>query len=271
MNDPHFGEPLLFPHPGLFGGLLWAEPVEPGLYGESTIEGLLMTTNNRSSLARWGNAIAEHPVGILAMEAGGLPPKTAVAFDLVTDQEARRLLKTLLTSILRPRATRVLIPQGLIEALGWQDQSPIEDFPIQAIPDDFTRLGEYISDPELEVTTNAASTKPAIVLRLLSGLGLWLGQVLVFAIPLLVFGWRSLVLGAGSLLAGVIVVVLFWQMLPGAGWLKGLIVGGVLAIIIGVGSSLVTNAGWSESLRYSLALWIATAWMGMVLTGARKN
>lgn len=270
MNDPHFDERTPFPRPGLFGGLLWAAPVGPGLYGEGAFEGLLMTTNHRPTLARLGAALAAHPVGVLAMEAGGLPPKMAVALGLVADQAARRALRALPTS-LHPDVRRVLIPQGLAHALGWQDQPKIENFPIQVISDDLPRLGEYFSDPELEVTPDAAMTTSAIVLRLLSGQGLWLGQALIFAMPLLLFGWRSLLWGIASLWVGTLALALFWRMLPGTGWLKGLIAGAALALIVGLGSSLMTDADWIERLRYSLALWIATAWMGWALTGARHK
>lgn len=270
MDDPRFDEPLSFPRPRWFSGLLWAAPVEPGLYGENAFEGLFMTTNHRPSLVRLGSAVETNPVGVLVVEAGGLSPRTAIAFDLVSEQKARGVMKAIPASI-NPSATRILIPQGLAQALGWWDQPRIEDFPIQVVPDDLAMLGEHIADSELEVSNDATSMMPMVVLRFWFGLALCLGQVLIFVIPLLIFGWQSLLWGTVSLLVGTIVLTLFWRMLPGTGWFKGMVAGGTLAVIVSIGLSLLIETEWIDTLRFSFALWLAAIWMAGVLTGARHN
>ena len=92
-----------------------------------------------------------------------------------------------------------------------------------------------------------------------------------FAIPLLVFGWRSLLWGVASLCLGAIALSLFWRVLPGEGWLKGLLAGSVLALIFGAVVSFIYHVDWIDLLKYLSALWIAAAWMGVVLTGARHK
>ena len=268
MDDPRFDEPFPFPRARWFSGLFWAAPVQPGLYGDNALEGLIMTTNHRPSLVCLGESIESFPVGVLAMEAGGLSPQTSVALDLANEQRARGYLKALPTSI-NPSASRILISRELARALGWQQQPQIEDFPIQVVPDDLALLGEYIADPGLEVSNDATLITPAVVLRLWAGLALWLGQALIFSIPLLIFGWQSLLWGIVSLLVGMIVLALFWRLLPGLGWFKGLVAGGALALVVGAGLSLAIKTGWIEILQYSFAFWIATTWMSVVLTGAR--
>jgi len=274
MNDLQFGEPFPFPRARWFNGLLWSAPVDPGLYGENAFERLVLTTNHRPSLARLGEAANAFPAGVLAIETGGFSPQTAIAFGFVQDQKARGALKALPASI-NPGMTRILIPRGLVQTLGWQDQTNIEGYPIQVVPDDLARLGEYITDPELEISDAAPSTMsgvvPEVVLRVMSGLALWLGQVLIFALPLLLFGWRSLFLGTVSLLVGTIVLALFWRMLPGTGWLKGLVAGCGLALVVGIGLPFVIETEWIDTLRFSFALWLATIWMGGVLTGVRHK
>lgn len=274
MDDLQFGESFPFPRARWFSGLLWSAPVDPGLYGENAFERLVLTTNHRPTLARFGEAANAFPAGVLAMEAGGFSPPVAIAFDSVQDQKARGALKSLPASI-NPGMTRILIPRGLVQALGWQDQTKIEGYPIQIVLDDLSRLGEYITNPELKISDAAPSTMsgvmPEAVLRVMSGLALWLGQVLIFALPLLLFGWRSLLLGTVSLLVGTIVLVLFWRVLPGTGWLKGLVAGCGLGLVIGIGLPLAIETEWVDTLRFSFALWLATIWMGMVLTGARHK
>jgi len=270
MDDLQFGEPFPFPRARWFNRLLWAAPVEPGLYSENELERLVLTTNHRPTLARFGEAVYAFPAGVLAMEAGGLSPQAAIALDLVDEQKARGDLKALPASI-NSSMTRILIPRGFAQALGWQDQTNIEGYPIQVIPDDLARLGEYIVNPELEISDAAPLTMPGVVFRLLSGLAMWLGQALVFAIPLLIFGWQSLLWGTVSLLVGTIVLTLFWRVLPGTGWLKGLVAGCGPALVIGIGLPFVIEIKWIYTLRFSFALWLATIWMGGVLAGARHK
>jgi len=268
MNEPQFDKKLAIPRSAWLGGLLWAAPVEPGLYGDGYLEGVLITTNHKSSVARFCSAAEENPIGILAIDASGLSPKAAVAFDLIKEQDVQRALD-LLPDSMRRDIGRVLIPLSLTMALG--SQNLLKDFPVQTIPDHLDLLGEYISDPALNTTPNKTTQMQAITQRLLAGFRLWMGQVLVFTIPLLIFGWHSLFWGTICLLLGTIAVSLFWRILPHTGSFRGFVAGFILALILGSTLFLAGSADWRTIIRYSLSIWIDTAWMGIVLTGVRQK
>lgn len=270
MDDLQFSELHPLPRARWYNGWLWAAPVKPGLYGQTRSEILILSPNHNSLLARLREAVEAYSASALAIDTGGFALQTAIVLESVDEQKVQGAINTLPAS-LNPSVTRILIPHGLAKTLGWQEQTPIGDYSIQVIPDDLSTLGEYITDPELNAANEAGAMMPGILRRLLVGLSLCLGQALIFAVPLVIFGWQSLLWGNISLLAGTLFLALFWRMLPGAGWLRGLIAGSVLALIAEFGFLFVIEANLVTNIRLFVGLWLTATWMGVVLTGASSK
>jgi len=248
-------------------GVFWPDPVEAGLYGPILTNVLLLTTNQRSSLARIGRAADALPITSLAVEAGGFAPPIAASLKMINGAQFQQVLSRLERDT-PGQIHYLLAPYTLAKHFAWKNDTRLGNWVVRVVPDDPTKLASALK----EIETPRPVTEfvlPDVFQRLVSGLALWFGQALLFAIPLIVFGWQALVQGILALLVGAVFLALLWGLLPRSSWLKGLITGVILSCAVGLALFLAGGAGWNIVLFPILGIFLATFWMGLVFGGVR--
>jgi hypothetical protein len=245
----------------------WAAPIREGVYGGEYLNTLVVVGNHETTLVRLGRLLnQDENVGALVVPTGGIPLSEAVQYGLFDEQTFLRALRQIARRQ-NVKSMRLLLPNILARRMGWLNIKHLEEFPIQIIPDGFSALETYLLYSENQFLHNKRSVFSAPLLRLFTGLKFFLGQALLFAVPLFALGWQSLAFGTASLLLSTLVLSLFWHYLPGIGGLKGLVSGGVLAILVGWFLASMGYLSWVETLRYGFGFWLSTFWMGLVLFG----
>jgi hypothetical protein len=262
--DPMLGSfPTPLPPARPLAGILGSAPVEPGFYGENWGDKILVATNHRPTLVKLSQANLVG-VTVLALQAGGFSPAAAVALGLPAGGAAEQALSDLDKQ--NPTLSgRLLVPVGLAGSLHWEAGQQVGHWSVQVVPDDISKTVTFLQQ-DVGTSPVAQSHLPAIIQRLITGLALWAGQALLVSIPLLVFGIQALVVGITSLFLSMLVLALFWKILPGPGLMKGLISGGVLALALVAVLAFV----FPTSLLPAAGLLLSSLWMGLVFTGTRN-
>lgn len=245
-----------------FVGYLWPLPARVELLGLPT--GDLLLVPDQNSLV---SSLHERPVDtrVLVLPCGGMSARAAAAFQTISSAEAIQKIEEDLPA----PGTNLFVPAALAASWDWEEGAPIGGRKVRLIPDGGEKIarGHVLSPGRMAVK----SGKMGLAARLFYGFGFWLGQALIFALPLALFGWLSLALGLGFLLLGTAALALFWNLLPPPGWFKGVVAGLALA---GAGALLVhflLTPGAEMVLRLSAGILLFCAWMGVVLQGVRKS
>jgi hypothetical protein len=254
--------PNSIPNPKSLAGLFGTAPIPPGFYGENWSSTIFITTNHRSELVKLGqmNALA---LTILALEAGGYSLEAAVVLGAVSSVAADKALADLEKQN-PPLGGRILVPHILASNFKWEDGSHIGHWVVVVVPSDKKKLAAFLQQ-EHNPGVFKENHLPSILRRLITGMMLLGGQAILLAIPLLVFGWQALIIGLGALLLSTLVLALAWKILPGRGWLKGLLAGGILALA----SVLILTFVLGTGIFPAFGLFLSTFWMGIVFSGTR--
>lgn len=262
--DPMMGSfPTPFPPARPLAGLLGSAPVEPGFYGENWGDKILLATNHRPTLVMLSQMNLAG-VTVLALQAGGFSPAAAVALGLPAKGAAEQALSDLEKQ--NPALSgRLLVPVRLAGSLHWEAGQQVGHWSVQVIPDDLSKTATSIQQ-DVGASPVTQSHLPAIIQRMITGLALWAGQALLVSIPLLVFGIQALVVGIVSLFLSMLVLALFWKILPDPGLMKGLVSGGVLTLALVAILAFVFHT----SLLPAAGLFLSSLWMGLVFTGSRN-
>jgi len=257
-----------YPDSGPLTGLFGVAPIETGYYGINWNHTVLLTTNHRPTLARISQLNEAASLTVLALEAGGFAPNAAVALGTVGHGQVEQFLKGV-RQYSSGKSGRLLVPATIAHYFKWDNQTQIESWIVRLVPGNVAKLSAFLKQDENQ-QRYAKNYNPAIVQRLITGLLLWAGQSLIFAIPLIVFGWQALIQGLSALLLSTLFLALCWKILPGRGWLKGLVGGTILAVLFGFVLTLVFRVNVSLALYFVFGLFLSALWMSIVFSGARK-
>lgn len=253
--------PPAYPLVAHLAGLLWPLPVADQLNGESSSSDVILISNH-GPLVKY---LVTHQIGlnVLALDAGGFMPAASSAFGHVREAYVLNALQQ--QGI--PPGARIYIPISMASSLRWQAGQQVSEREVVLIPDEPAAMlvsigGEKVPAPRPPI--------PAVVRRLLYGLGLCLGQMLIFAVPLWLFSVQTLVFGFAGLLLSSVLLALIWSVSSCCGGAKGLLVGVMLAGLAALGMLVFTRGvPWSGLLLPLLGLCLLSFWMGMVFNGAK--
>jgi hypothetical protein len=139
---------------------LWPQPALPGFYGNSSSGRIWITTNHLPAIS----SVNQPDTLVLALEAGGLHPTLAAAFDPALIENAREELESLTLMTNSVQVDPALARRFIVEKSSSFGQET------------FTVSGRQHTD------------RSQIGMRLFGAFLLILGQALVFVWPLLLFG-----------------------------------------------------------------------------------
>lgn len=208
-------------------------------------------------------------LGVYALCCGGFSIRDAAALGNFSRQEVDNRL-TSSTENKQAEKRTIYIPASLACSMNLQVGDMLGDYqvclcsdhPMQAIQQARAGIGG---------TVCPSSALKTLAFRLSLGFRLGLGQILLFFIPLCLFGWKAAWMGTSMLLSAMIFLALIWKIIPTHAPLKGIIWGGLLA---GgwVGISVLTQpTAWIHCVWMAGALWLITFWCSIVLNGLRAE
>jgi len=253
--------PPAYPLLARLAGLLWSLPAPAQLSGDSS-SGDVIVVSNHAPLVRY---LLAHQIelNVLALDSGGLMPAASAAFGHARED---KVIAALRQQALLPGA-QLLVPISMAAAMRWHDGQRIEDWEVFCIPDDPAGMLKCIQEKDPQALRPPL---PAVVRRLLYGLGLCLGQMLIFAVPLWLFSLPTLAIGLAGMLFSSLLLALIWSVSSCCGGAKGLLAGLMLVGLTALGVMLFTEGlAWSGLLLPLLGLCLLSFWMGMIFNGAK--
>ncbi len=242
-------------------GLFWSLPIPPQLYGESENTDVILVSNHRP-LVNYLLA-NQNEFKVLALDADGFTPAATSAFGHVREDWTLQALKKFeITS-----GSRVYVPASMAQAMNWQDGQQVGEWEAHILPNKPEEMLVGLKDK----TAPASRTQlPAVFRRVPYSLGLCLGQMLLFAVPLWLFGAEALILGLGTLLISSLLLALIWGISPCCGGAKGLLVGLVISALAALVTIFLIHNGSLGGLVFPLlGVCFISFWMGMVMNGAK--
>lgn len=238
----------------------WPAPSRAGWVGARSGAAAVLLPNHQATVRAWQE---QNPgMTALVLECGGYPVAAAAAFGFVT----RKKLEAALSPAGEGSETasrRLYVPVSFAQQLHLAGGDDLQGWKVALVPDQPTALRGSTGEPA------AAGTPNMWVVRLAAALRLWLGQVLVFSVPLFIFGWQAWLIGILALLLSALILAVTWRLLPGPGWAKGLLLG----VLAGAGAAAALWFGLQvepAGLLPAAGVGLLFAWMGPVLAGLRK-
>lgn len=218
-------------------------PAPTGFYGTEPALPLRVAANDQPTLSRL--AASSENFNILALDTGGFSLENYLALHPITRSSLESALGALPTD---ERSSLLLLPTSLADTLQLKPDAILNGIPI-----------EVIASP------SPANPSPfAVILRLA------LGQMLLWALPLLVFGWQSLLWGVAALLAGGLLLGILWQHLPFSPWARGLCVGFILSTPACLWLSLANELAMPGVVFYFFGLALPPTWLGLLSMGGKS-
>jgi len=258
--------PNPYPEASRLAKILPVAQIQPGFYGQDWSNLMLVTTNSRRVVDKIGK-MENAAFTVFCIEAGGYTPREAIAMHILDGQQARRMLARV-PHFKGSGQSALLTPVSLAKALAWEDGSLVGSWTVRLVPDSLAELPAALREPRKQGTSPEVRFC-RVGVRLLVGLKVFLLQGLLLSLPLLVFGWQTLVEGLLALLAAALFLSLTWRLLPGNGWLKGLAAG----ILLGAALVITLTAGLGWDFRAAafpaLGLFVSSLWMGTILSGVK--
>jgi hypothetical protein len=261
--------PLPYPATARLAAALPAFPVEAGFYGRDWTPIILVTTNQRALVARVGASELADQVTLLCLDAHGYAPTRALAMHLLLAEQVHTSLRDLSTAWQKPSGT-LWVPVSMAEAFGWLEGGQVQGWSVHLVPDDFHKIpGFILQGPKAGKLTKQRT--PSWVTRLLLAFHFLLSHGIVLAIPLLVFGWLVAVEGLAVFLACLLILSLSWNAIRISGWIKGLLLGILLAVLAGLGLHSILPWNTTQLLQVSVGILLISIWSGWILSGAKSK
>lgn len=222
---------------------LWPQPVPPGLYGKEWGSTLWITTNHLPSVASFCH---QPDAMVLALDAGGLHPFLASALDSGMIEDVMRYEQFAL-----PGGDKtIIIDPHLVRRLSTEES-----------PDDSGLGVKVVSAPHAD--------RSQIAQRLAGAFLLTLGQAILFAPPLLLFGWPNLMVGLSILFLAGLILGLLWP-LPKQKCMKCRFVLSILSTLLAAIVAGLWLGIQSESFAWLVSgWWLSSFWLSFVFVGTK--
>lgn len=198
---------------------------------------------------------------LLVLNSGGMDAACASAFCTASKEV---VLKRVMSETLEAEKTNVFLPVSLARRWGLEEGDEFRTYQVCSIPD-------VIDHWNLDSFYGVKSAPNGLWLRLKHAPGFWLGQALIFALLLAIFGWQAVWSVLGLLLIDSLLPATIWDVLRLSGSVTSLIVGLVLATLAAFGLPALSLLSNTMFLRWSVAGFTAFAWMGLVFQGLKKG
>lgn len=238
---------------GRLSHLRLVDPITPGFYGQPSGQ-LLISSNHQASVVNLGQLTN---VATLALDGGGFPVEVAVAFGLIQKSQLDQILIDQLEIV--EREVSLLIPDSLASAWKLKPGQIYLGNVVKIISDSFVISG-----------LSPKTTALGIIIRLLSALRLALGQILLIVLPVLIINTNSILWVILAFLLAALILAGFWFVIPGNGWVKGVIIGAVCAGIATLPVNQFIPTIINPPHLLPLGIFLTFVWMGGILTGARS-
>jgi hypothetical protein len=220
---------------------------------------VVVVTNARGYIVNY-----VHPANttILMMETGGFLPEFASAFGLVDSALVRQRLIQYRENQDLSASANLFIPQSIAHLCHWQESDEIIGFLVHIISDSPWKLKEH-------GIINKRPLTPSWFRRLMLAFPLMLGQVAIFTIPLLIFGLKAFLWGEATLISAGLFVAIFWNVINGRGWVKGLLIGICAGLLFGLMGHVLFIPS-DLYLKLFICFLMSAIWMGFVYEGIKR-
>jgi hypothetical protein len=238
--SPEFFNPNFLSPASFLGGILGYSPVRPGFYGTDSSNPMQITANHLPSLYQL--IVRDSSVSLLALETGGYRLEDYLALYPISSFQVESWLKTLPPGN-RPAILR--LSSALASALHLTSDSTLAEIPIEIV---------------------AGLTPPApvwVILRVA------LVQMLLWAIPLLIFGWQALLWGVLALAGAAFLLGFTWHLFSFSTWGRVFFVGMLQTALVGLTLILGFSQSFSVIFLPLLGLFLIPVWLGILLTGGK--
>lgn len=242
--------------------LLWPIPLQVRTTGQPG-KSLIILPNARSSL---GDLLPDFnqytgQLRLLVLDSGGMDAACASAFRTASKEEALKRVKSEKPEV---DNANLFLPVSLARRWELEDGDEFGAYQVCTIPDviDHWNMGSF---------PRATSIPNVLWTRLKHAPAFWLGQALIIALPLAIFGWYAVLVGLGMLLFASFLLALVWDVLPMPGMVISLIAGLLLAALAAFGLPALSLLSNTAALRMSVACFVAFVWMGFVFQGLKKG
>jgi hypothetical protein len=225
-------------------------PLEPGLYGDFWQGTLTISGNNATEVS----ALAQRTnTTVLALDTGGFSLTDAFTLQKTSPEHIRQAIISLPPE---NRPSQVYLPS-------WLDAQKLElglDSTVGEIQ--VVSLAEFQPAPFGEENRKLSS-----ILKI--ALRLSLAQSALWVLPLLIFGWQSLLVGLGSILLAGMFNGLLWQLLSFSHLMRAATVSGLLAILMIVGFFFLEDLSTLEISLRMLAVLLTSLWLSLTMNGLK--
>jgi len=242
---------LLFPIPAVnfWQRIQPLAPLEPGFYGDFWQGALAISGNNAAEVA---NLAQRTNATVLALDTGGFSLPDAFALKKISPAAIQQAILSL---PLDSRPSQLYLPACLdAKSLGLDVDS---------------QLGDILPVPLTESHLPLPSSSMAFISALSVALRLSFGQSLLWALPLLVFGWQSLVWGLGALFMAGLAAGLLWRFLLFPNFFRAGLISIVLATLVMSGLLLWADLSILETALRTLAVFLASLWLTLLFNGLK--
>lgn len=246
MNS--IADQLLSPFPSAVpSGWLGFAPIPPGCYGVALLSPWVVTSNHADEVLRWQD---ESPfVNVLALDTGGLPLEEYLALYPFSWEMLAGYLQRIPAN-LKPISLR--LPPALQQMLG-----PLPPF-----------LGDQVILDSWDGVSSARVQIPEPLRPLLVMLRLASRQMLLWTIPLLVFGWKVMLSGWLMLLSGAILIGLGWKFFRFHLVWRIILPGMLLAMLSAAGAVLIGDISATQFSVLVLTAFLIVSWLNVLVRGA---
>ncbi len=192
----------------------------------------------------------------LDTDTGGFLPEFAGAFNLVNGAKITELIARNTSSGSTPG--NLYVPFSIASSLGWRSGENIADHSVCLIPDQPWRE---------TMARKSTGIFPAWIRRCLISLPVILGQMLIFAVPLSLFGILSFVLGEAALISAGLLLASVWNISKSSGRLKGFLLGLAVGLLLMIGTYLTAGNLTEGALKLATGFILCSTWIGWVFDG----
>jgi len=233
---------------------LWPNPVKAGCYGRAWGETLVVTINHAKAVQTLSQIQPDRV--ILALECGGFGAEAAAAFGLLTRQRLQTELGQLFA---RRNFEQVELALDVQTALRMETH----------VLGDSKEALEQMKPLEASFWGNVPHQLRNLSLRGYYITGLLLGQILLFSLPLLIFGWRTWMVVIIALGVAAYGLAALWPIFSIQALSKGALFSIWFAFPVFIFAYALYNNAVPLALNFTIVFVLCSLWMSAILAGIR--